>query len=308
MAVVFIAAVSGSMPGAFAQTINHSVEGGMDIEITYPEQVIVGRDTSISILLKNNGWEDKQDISFEFSSQDKKLVVTSEILAIEKISQGGSYGSNIDVSVASDANPGTNFLNVRYSHVLVANNETPQPAIFHDMTIPITLKESPNVVIYTKAPESIFAAAEFPIQIEVTSEDIDIMDVSVKIIPPDRVGFRGETHHAFSIIKKENPVIITSRIITPPQEIETEYRLPFEIIVEYTNDIGERKIDSETVSLVLRPRVIMELTTEGGIWIGDFFIAPYVSLGTIIGIPAGAIFTLIIRRKTTNSRRRKRST
>ena len=47
----------------------------------------------------------------------------------------------------------------------------------------------------------------------------------------------------------------------------------------------------------MRPRTFMELTTDGGIWVGDFFIAPYVSLGTIIGIPAGAILSLAIRRK-----------
>ena len=51
----------------------------------------------------------------------------------------------------------------------------------------------------------------------------------------------------------------------------------------------------------------MELTTDGGIWIGDFFIAPYVSLGTIIGIPAGAIVSLIIRKKTTKSKRKTRA-
>jgi len=55
--------------------------------------------------------------------------------------------------------------------------------------------------------------------------------------------------------------------------------------------------DSKTVSLIMRPRTFMELTTDGGIWIGDFFISPYVSLGTMIGIPAGAILSLAIRRK-----------
>ena len=58
---------------------------------------------------------------------------------------------------------------------------------------------------------------------------------------------------------------------------------------------------------MLRPRTFMELTTDGGIWIGDFFIAPYVSLGTIIGIPAGALLSLIVRRKTQGPKKRKKS-
>lgn len=52
----------------------------------------------------------------------------------------------------------------------------------------------------------------------------------------------------------------------------------------------------------------MELTTDGGIWIGDFFIAPYVSLGTIIGIPAGTIISLLIRKnQVKNVQKRKNS-
>ncbi len=48
----------------------------------------------------------------------------------------------------------------------------------------------------------------------------------------------------------------------------------------------------------------MELTTGGGIWIGSLFIAPYVSLGTIIGIPAGAIISLLIRKNQNSNKRR----
>ena len=194
-------------------------------------------------------------------------------------------------------------MNIKYSQVLVSNNETPQEPFFHDIAIPITIKEDPHVTIHTKTPESIFANAEFPIEVEVISQDIDITDVRIKIIPPKDIEFRGETMHSFSKIEKNTPVGITSRIITPTEEVNTEYKLPFEIIVEYTDDVGDEKEDSQTVSVVLRPRTFMELTTDGGIWIGDFFIAPYVSLGTIIGIPAGAIISLLVRRKTSPKKR-----
>ena len=208
--------------------------------------------------------------------------------------------------IPSDANPGIHFLNLKYSQVLIANNETPQSPTFHDIAIPITIKKDASVTIYTKTPESIFANAEFPIEVEVISKNIDITDVSIKIIPPKDIEFRGEMLHTFSKIEENRPVKITSRIIAPTEEVNTEYSLPFEIIVEYKDDIGEEKVDSQTVSLVLRPRIFMELTTEGGIWIGNFFIAPYVSLGTIIAIPLGAIISLLIRRNQNSGKKRQR--
>ncbi|HEY4681111.1 MAG TPA: hypothetical protein VIH04_07600 [Nitrosarchaeum sp.] len=306
---LFLLGVFVLLPNVYGETINQSMEGSMDVQITHPDESIIGRIASISILIKNNGWEDKQDISFIFTSQDNAMIpVSDNSIAIDKLSQGGSYGENIDFKISSDINPGIHFLNVKYSQVLISNNKEPQEPVVHDIAIPIVLKEEPSVVIHTNTPEAIFANAEFPFIVEIISKDIEITNVNVEIVPPIDIQFRGETLHSFSTIQKNSPITITSRIISPIEEVNTEYKLPFHIIVTYTDDMGEEKMESQVVSMVLRPRTFMELTTDGGVWIGDFFIAPYVSIGTIIGIPAGTIISLLIRKsqKTTKKRSKKR--
>ena len=294
---------------AYGETINQSMEGSMDIQITHPDEAIVGRIASISVLIKNNGWEDKQDISFIFTSQDNSMIpVLDNNITIKKLSQGSSFGGSIDFKISSDVNPGTHFLNVKYSQVLVSNNKEPQEPSVYDIAIPIVVKNEPSVIIHTITPEAIFTNAEFPFIVEIVSKDIEISNVNVEIIPPRDIQFRGETLHSFSNIQKNSPIIINSRIISPIEEVNTEYKMPFNIIVRYTDDVGEEKIESQAISVILRPRTFMELTTDGGIWIGDFFIAPYVSIGTIIGIPAGAIISLLIRKsqKSTKKRLKKR--
>ncbi|HSB84649.1 MAG TPA: hypothetical protein VLD64_09210 [Nitrosarchaeum sp.] len=302
---LFLVGVFVLLPNVYGETINQSMEGSMDIEITYPDESIVGRTISISILIKNNGWEDKRDISFIFTSQDNAITpVSKNSITIDKLSQGGSYGGNVDFKISSDSNPGTHFLNVKYSQVLVSNNKEPQEPTIHDIAIPIVLKKEPNVVIHANIPEAIFANAEFPFTVEIISKDIEIKNVSIEIVPPTDIQFRGETLHSFSTIQKNSPVTVTSRIISPIKEVNAEYKLPFEIKVVYTNDIGEEKRESQIVSTVLRPRTFMELTTDGGIWIGNFFIAPYISIGTIIGIPAGAIISLLVRKKQKSGKKK----
>lgn len=283
---------------AHANTETMNVEGGVEVEITYPGEIVAGREGIVSILVRNNGWEDKQDISFVFSLPDVPSITVepSEGITIDRLAQGGSYGKNVSLQVAEETRPGVYFLNIRYTHILVANNETPQDPFIQDIAISITIKEDASVTVITKTPESIFANAQFPIEVEILSEDIDITDVRIRMVPPEGIEFLGETLYTFSRIERNTPVGITAQIITPAT-VDTEYRIPFGIVVEYTDDTGAEKADSQTVSLVLRPRTFMELTGDGGIWIGDFFIAPYVSIGTIIGIPAGTIMTLLIKRR-----------
>ena len=296
-----------SLPSAEAETIKQTMEGSMDLQITHPESSIVRRTFSISVLIENNGWEDKQDISLIITNTDNSIIaIDSNEIRIDRLSTEGTYGSTIDFQISSNATVGTHFLNILYSQVLVKNNEEPQMPTSKNIAIPIMIKEQPKVTIHTITPETIFPNAEFPFEVEIISQDIDLTDVSVQIIPSDNILFLGEEIHSFSSIQQKVPVSISTQIKTPQQELGTEHKIPFHVIVSYTDDIGNEKTDSKTVPLVLRPRTFMELTTDGGIWIGNFFIAPYVSIGTIIGIPLGTLFSIAIKRSLNKKKKQKK--
>ena len=287
-----------------AETIKHTMEGSVDVQITHPESVIIGRTFPVSVLIENNGWEDKQDISLIISNPDGSIIpVDKNEITIDRLSTKGSYGRTIDFKISSDASIGTHFLNILYSQILVKNNVEPQNPTTNNIAIPIIIKNLPKVTIHTITPETIFPNAEFPFEVEIISQDIDLTKVNVTIVPPENIIFQGEITHSFSSVQQNVPISIISQIKTPQQELSTEHRIPFEVIVSYTDDIGNEKIDSETIQLVLRPRTFMEITTDGGVWIGDLFIAPSVSIGTIIGIPAGTLFSLAIKRSLKKKRK-----
>ncbi len=293
-------------PQAEAETIKQTMEGSLDLEINYPDSVINGRTFSVSILLKNNGWEDKQEINLVLTNPDGSIVpVDNNEIKVDRLSTSGSYGRTIDFKVLPDANPGTHFLNVLYSQVLVKNNEEPLAPTSSNIAISIIVEDQPKVTIHTITPEAIFPNAQFPFEVKVLSEDIDLTDVSIQVIAPQNIEFVGEVTHSFSSIQVGIPVSITSQIKTPQENISTEQKIPFEVIVSYTDDLENETTDSKTITLILRPRTLMEITTGGGIWIGDFFIAPYVSIGTIVGIPAGTLFSIAIKRSLDKKKKRK---
>ncbi len=294
------------IPPVEAEVIKQTMEGSLDLEIDYPKSVLSGRTFSISVLLTNNGWEDKQEISLLISNPDGSITVPDNSdIKVDRLSTGGSYGRTIDFQVSSDANEGTHFLNVLYTQVLMSNNVEPLKPTSRNIAIPIIVKDQPIVSIHTAAPEAIFPNAQFPFEVEVLSEDIDISDVSIQVIAPQNIEFVGEEIHRFSSIRANLPVSITSQIKTPQENISTEQKIPFEVIVSYTDDIGNEVTDSKTIPMILRPRTMMEITTDGGIWVGDFFIAPYVSIGTLVGIPAGTLFSIAIKRSLDKKKKRK---
>ena len=270
------------------------MEGGVDVTITHPGSVIAGTEFAVTILVENNGWEEKRDVRFGFRPSPA-LVPSQDELVIERVAEGGSVGETIGFGASAGAE-GDYFLNVEYSQVLVRDNEAPQDPFRADVAVPITVMGEPRVSIRTAAPESIFPNAEFPFEVEVVSGDADLRELSVRISPPEGIEFRGDTLHTFSNVERGEAVRIRSEIVTPQGEVDAQHSLPFKVVASYKDRQGGEAAESETVQLTLRPRTFMEITSDGGIWIGGVFVAPYVSIGTIIGIPAGAILSLLVRR------------
>jgi hypothetical protein len=281
---------------ADAATLKQTMEGGVDVTITYPDTVITGRNFSISVLVQNNGWEDKQDIRLAIKTQDNFIASKNDTLNVARLSKDGSYGGTIDFMTNSNAQIGIHYLNAVYSQVLLSNNETPTPPTQKNIAIPIELKTQPEIQINTITPSAIFPNAEFSFDVEIVSKDTDLKDVLVEIQAPNDITFRGKTAHTFSSLQKNTPLTIHSQIITGQVDVTSEHKMPFEVIVKYTDDSKMEKTTSKIVPLLLRPRTFMEFTTDGGVWIGSLFLAPYVSLGTLVGIPAGTLFSLVIRR------------
>jgi len=281
---------------AYSETIKLSPEGGMEIEIVYPDLVIIDRTFSISFLIQNNGWESKQDVSINLKNPDNVFVaVTDKQIKIEELTASSSFGTTLDYVVHKDATEGTHFINIDYSQILLSNNVDPMPLTQMNFAIPIEVQNRPEITIETITPESIFVNSEFSIEATITSQDIDLEDVTLEIIAPD-VEFRGDTFYKLSALEKQTPYTISAELITPLENITTEYTIPVKVVLTYIDDLGETNTSTQSMPLLLRPKTFMELTNDGGIWIGDFFIAPYVSIGTIVGIPAGTVLSLLIRR------------
>jgi len=305
LALAFMISV---IPYSYAETLRQSMEGGMDLEITYPDSVMNERMFSIAILLQNNGWENKQDISFTLSNPDGAFISHGEsMIIIDELTTTSSFGTTIDYQVSKTANEGSHFLNIDYTQILVSNNVDPMEPTQTNIALPITIFGEPVVVIQTVTPESIFSNSEFTFETTVFSEDIDLKDVTVQIITPDDIEFRGDTSYVISLLEKQEPYTVTAEMITPTKDVTMEHTIPVKVLVSYTDDLGEENTETQSVPLLLRPKMFMEVTNDWGIWIGDFFIAPYVSVGTIVGIPAGTILSLLIRNAQNKKKKRTKS-
>ena len=297
---------------AHAETARYDVGDGMELEVSHPGTVVGGGEFAVSFLVRNGGWEDK-DAVMVLAKPGGAVVpagaapdggrIAAAVIDAGRIAAGGSHGQAAAFAVSREAQPGTHYINLEYSHILLENNEVPREPLRADLAIPVVVVAGPRVDVAVSAPESLFAGAEFPLGITVGSDVADLADVRVGISTPAGVELRGKSLHSFSLIERGRAVEVESRIAVPPGDVSAESRVPLEVSVSYAGGDGERREETRTVSPVLRPRAFMELAADGGVWIGGLFIAPYVSIGTLVGVPAGALLSLAVRRRMSGGKK-----
>ena len=143
--MLFFSSTEYAMP-AYSDSIKQSMDGSMDLEITYPNTVLADRVFSISFLIQNNGWESKQEISLTLNNPDNTFTPISENkIFIDELTSTSSFGLTLDYTVSEDATEGTHFINIDYSQILLSNNVNPMPATKMNLALPIEVQKKPQV-------------------------------------------------------------------------------------------------------------------------------------------------------------------
>lgn len=273
----------------FAETKTIEFDRNLKSIVTYPNGVVIGEKFTVLFLIENESTGEKQNIQVSLDGQSSFKPLGETNFMIPRLARYGEYGITLDFQVPFNATTGKQFFNLNFT---TGTSET-----FFNTILEISITDEPQVMIRTSTPDSIFTDAEFPFEVEIESRGSDITDVSLQIIPPEDIIFRGEKLHTFSSIQKNNPISIRAQLITTGQgEVDVEHFLPFSIIVSYTDDFGAQKTESKTTSVLLRPRTHFEWGPNAGLWIGDFYLAPTISIGTFVGAPLGVIITLVYKK------------
>jgi len=258
--------------------------------ITYPTTVIIGQQFTVTFFVTNESSSvEITNIGISMDGQESFLPIGESQFTIPRLSTDGNFGKTFDFFVPINATIGRQYINLNF---------TVGDTTFHNDVLGITVSKEPQLVITTHSPDSIFTNAEFPFRVVIEGQGTDLTNVIIQIIPPDEITFRGEKQHTFSSIKKNTPIEITAQLVTIGHgEVDSEHFLPFSVIVNYTDDNGDKKMLSETTSLLLRPRSYFEWGPNAGLWIGDFYLAPTFSIGTFVVPPLSLLIGYLIKKK-----------
>lgn len=282
--------IYGLLQNSYADQSNVSFANNlMTADIDSPSSVVIGKQFTINIILTNHASYERDNVTVTVEGQSGILPISEKEFSVSQISGYGSYAKTMIFQVLPNATIGTQYMNMRFA--------VGQDAFYNNALL-IHVTEKPRVEINIDAPDSIFANAEFPFQVNVEGQGTGLHNATIKISPPKDITFRGETLQTFTDIDKNTPITMSARLVTNNSQVDIEHHIPFQVFVDYTDDSGDKKEQSSTTSIILRPRSMFELGSEGGFWIGNTYFSPTVdSVGIVVAIGVPLIIHLYKKSK-----------
>ena len=156
--------------------------------------------------------------------------------------------------------------------------------------IEFNVQSKPILILDADAPDSVFAGEPFSIRGTIKNHGDDTKNIQI-IIDSKQVVLEGKKIFSLTSLdagKTEN----FEFIVQTPKVFSVPTHMIVNIDTSYLDRSGNFYNQEDSINVFARPRGMLEIGGAEGVWIGDFFIAPVVGVGTIVSSVIGFLIFL----------------
>jgi len=252
-----------------AAIITQTIEGNV-VKINHPDTAVIGEPFSVFVFIENTGLKNISYVELIFTIPEASVdYISPNASVIRNVPSGSLAERTFKFTALNDAIPETVFLKLSYTQIM---RDEEFQRINEIISIPIlfvtkeqsevkiaaetdsdAIPEPAQITISAVVPEAIFSNEKFPLLVSVTSENVNLNDVTLILVPPKDMNFQGNLTHVFSSMQQNVTATKLFSLFTTAKDNKNEQAIPFQIIVKHTNDFGVEVVVAKTIPLILKP-------------------------------------------------------
>jgi hypothetical protein len=277
--LVFSIAISGIFAYGAQDTIS---DANIEVVLIYPDVVTPGNEFVLASTVKSKA-DQISNITVTVSSPE--LEIAQDQFMIEKLPKDSSLGNNFNAKIKPTSPDGLVLANVSVEYFIKGFfDENPVRNSFVK-AFGVNVQSKPVILIDMDSPDSVFTGEPFSIKGTIKNEGDDVQDVEI-IVDSPQVALSGKKIYTITNLdagKTQN----FEFVLYTPKDLSIPDEITIGISSSYSDKVGKRYNQEDTLNIFARQRGILEIGGAEGIWVGDFFIAPVVGVGTIVSSVIG---------------------
>ncbi len=281
---------------------NTMSDANLQATLTYPNIVKQGNGFVLSSVIKATS-DQISNITVTISSPE--LDLSHNKFFLDKLAKDSTFGNDFQATVKSDTPDGTFVTDVEVDYFIKGYFDA-QP-IKHVITqaFQFNTESKPGITFDVQTPNDAFAGEPFSIKGTIKNQGTDAQDIQVGLYSQE-IDLEGKKSLSISNLSSGETSDFEF-VIQTQKDVGVPKQFTIHLNGTYSDNSGKKYPVDNSFNVFVRQRGVLEIGDANGVWLGNFFIAPVVGVGTIVSSVIGFfIFVWHYRNKKKVKKKAKR--
>jgi hypothetical protein len=254
----------------------------LQITLEYPETVRQGDKFVLSSIIKTTS-DQVSNITLAISSPGAYL--TNSTFTLAKLAKDSTFGNNFELETKGDMPDGVFVINMQATYFVKGLFDASPVKNTFTQAFRLNVQSSPILGFDIQAPSDVFSGEPFSIKGTIKNHGAKAQDVQVFAYSQD-VNLEGKKSFLLSNLDSGKSSDFEF-IVNTPKDLDIPIHAVIHVNGTYLDDANKSHSIQDSINIFARHRGMMEIGDANGFWLGTFFIAPVVGIGTIVSSAIG---------------------
>lgn len=261
---------------------SNMLDPNLQITLEYPDVVKHGDMFVLSSIIKATA-DQISNITLSISSPE--LYSANNTFSLAKLAKDSTFGNDFKLETKSDTPNGVFVANAQVTYYIKGLFDANPVKNTFTHAFNLNTQSSPILSIDIQAPSNVFSGE--PFSIKGTIENHGIMAQNIQITAySDDISLEGKKSFLLSSLDSGKSSDFEF-LVSTSKDLDIPTHAVIHVNGTYFDDSNQLHSIQDSVNIFARHRGMMEIGDANGMWLGTFFIAPVVGVGTIVSSAIG---------------------
>ena len=259
----------------------------IQLNLTYPDVVTQGKEFVLSSVLQATV-DQVSNITVTITCPE--LQIQQNSFHLDKLAKGSTFGNDFNSTVKNGVPDGNFVANAEIDYFVKGFFDAEPIKHIVTQTVQFVAASKPSISLSLQAPSDVFSGEPFSIQGIITNQGSAAHNIELGAFSPD-LQLAGQK--SLSVTNLDAGKSMNFNFLVQTQK---DLGAPVNAVVHvngtYSDDSGKTYSIDNSFNVYASQRGLLEIGDANGIWVGQFFIAPVVGVGTIVSSVIGFLIFL----------------
>jgi len=272
----------------------------IQVTLEYPDILTTQDEFYLSSVVKTTA-DQVSNITLTISSPE--LDITQNQFHTDSLPKDSTLGNNFNAKVKQGTPDGKFLANVEVQYFIKGFFDQNPVKNSFTKAIEFNTQSKPLLVLTAVAQDDIFSGEPFSIKGTITNQGSNAQNILLDV-NSSQIELDGQKIYSLTNLAAGKSTDFEF-VLQTPKDLAVPVHANIHLNGTYFDKSGKAYSLDDSLNVFVRQRGMFEIGAPGGLWLGNFFIAPVVGVGTIVSSVIG--FLIFLWHRTKHKKEQKRT-